>query len=536
MDAVFQKPSFITTDGKSMVQFCNRHFATAFLPRYHHRYWQWLIGLLLMILVWVIPFAALAANQLQPSQLQIQRLDRYIQTAITHAKATDIQESAAAFEQYRDAWFEVEDGVKEVSRQAYKEIEDAMGEVKFALSNQPPVQREVVNALQQLHALNQKFIDGGYSQQPATTPQTHKVTIATLLNQLNQASTALDQGNVTIAAQQIDRFKTDWLEVEGVVAAKSGEAYTRIENTMAAASGALRSNPPKLTAAKDAIAALQQDLQPYASSSLRYTMVDAAVILLREGLEALLVLVALLAFLSKSGNGDKQRWLWIGAGIGILASISTALVINLAFANLASGANRELLEGVVGLAAAAMLFYVSYWLHSKSSLMAWQGYIRDQITTALATNSIFSLALLAFLAVYREGAETTLFYIGIAPSISPSDLLLGLGLGTLALVVIAVLMLVLEMKVPLKPFFLVTSLLIYYLGFKFVGTGIHALQVAGVLQATPSSLLPALEGWGLYPTWETTLPQVALIIGAIAAVLYTRQKASSSTTGSLSSD
>ena len=191
-------------------------------------------------------------------------------------------------------------------------------------------------------------------------------------------------------------------------------------------------------------------------------------------MEALLVVVALLAFLKKSDNADKSRWIWIGAAAGIVASVVAAFVLQAVFSKISAGSSRELIEGFVGLFAAAMLFYVSYWLHSKSSLGAWQGYIREQMNSALATNSVLSLAFLAFLAVFREGAETVLFYIGIAPSISTTDLVTGFGLGTVILIVVAALMLGLGLKIPLKPFFLVTSLLIYYLGFKFIGSGIHS--------------------------------------------------------------
>lgn len=499
--------------------------------RPYHR--QWLISLAFSAMIFVITLPSLAA----PSPRQdVQRLDNYIEQAIARSQAKDFQGAAQAFSQYKDGWFEIEDGVKEFSRQAYRDIEDAMGEVKFALSEQPVNADQLLTDLKQLHRLNQTFIAGEFVPQTATPTSTSTVTIDSLLDRLSTAETALNQNDISGALTEIASFKTDWLEVEGVVAAKSATAYNQIETTMAKAYGALKATPAQVEAARAAIASLKQDLQPYAGSSLRYTTFDAAVILLREGLEALLVLVALLAFLRKSGNGDKQRWLWFGAGVGVFASVATALVLNLVFASVASGANRELIEGLVGLAAAAMLFYVSYWLHSKSSLMAWQGYIRNQMTSALATNSVLSLALLAFLAVYREGAETTLFYIGIAPSISTTDLLLGLALGALALAVIAVLMLVLEMKIPLKPFFLVTSLLIYYLGFKFLGSGIHALQVAGLLPATPANFLPALEGWGIYPTWETTLPQLGLLAAAIAVVLYARYQATKGEAGSVSSE
>ena len=483
--------------------------------------WQWLLGLCLSVMLMVVALPSWASSI---PQQDLQQIDAQVEQAIAQAQANNLPRAKTAYEQFDQDWFEIEDRVKATSRPAYRAIEDAMGEVKFAFSVEPVNPAQIVEALQELHATNQKFIAGELSQTQAAPPATqpHQVSIATLIDRLNQAEAALNQNDVTTAASQIKSFQTDWVEVEGFVAAKSREAYVATENNMAKAYGLLSSQPPNLEAAQAAIAQLQQDLQPFATQSLRYNLFDAALILLREGLEALLVLVALLAFLVKSDNADKGRWLWIGAGAGILASIATALIIQIVFSNIAVGPNRELLEGITGLVAAAMLFYVSYWLHSKSSLGAWQGYIRSQATAALASNSVFSLALLAFLAVFREGAETVLFYIGIAPSISTTDLLGGLALGSVVLVIIAGLILGLGLKIPLKPFFLVTSVLIYYLGFKFVGSGIHALQVAGILPANTADFLPASDSLGLYPTWETTLVQLALLCIAVAVVIYTR--------------
>src|SRR5207247_827354 len=112
-------------------------------------------------------------------------------------------------------------------------------------------------------------------------------------------------------------------------------------------------------------------------------------------------------------------------------------------------------------------------------------------------------------------AETVLFYVGIAPSISLGDLALGLGVGAAGLALIGVLMLVFGVRVPIRPFFLGTSVLIYYLAFKFVGTGLHALQVAGLLSATPRPFLPGNEVIGLFPTVETTVVQAALLAFAL---------------------
>ena len=223
---------------------------------------------------------------------------------------------------------------------------------------------------------------------------------------------------------------------------------------------------------------MHADLAPIAAGS-SYGMWDAAIILFREGFEALLVVAALVAFLQKSGNADKRRWIWMGGAAGIAASIVVAImaqfILNRAMANV----SREVLEGVIGLFAAAMLLYVGYWLHSKASLAGWQQYIHTQSTAAIERNNLFGLAFIAFLAVFREGAETVLFYIGIAPSISTADLLTGLGVGAAGLVVLAVVMLVLGVRLPIRPFFMVATVLIYYLCLKFVGMGIHALQITG---------------------------------------------------------
>ena len=132
------------------------------------------------------------------------------------------------------------------------------------------------------------------------------------------------------------------------------------------------------------------------------------------------------------------------------------------------------------------------------------------------------LTALSFLAVFREGAETTVFYLGMASSIALNDLLLGLGIGIAVLFVAALLIFKVGVKIPLRPFFMVAGLLVYYLGFKFLGSGIHALQIAGILPASPLDAIPTLPFFGLYPTWETVGPQLLLLVVALGVVVYLR--------------
>ncbi|HLI29449.1 MAG TPA: FTR1 family protein, partial [Chloroflexota bacterium] len=307
-------------------------------------------------------------------------------------------------------------------------------------------------------------------------------------------------------------FQEVWLDVEGFVRARSASVYTAAENQTAEAAALLHATPPDPARARAVLAGMRAELAPVVADTAHYSAWDAGIILLREGFEALLVVAALVAFLQRSGNADKQRWVWGGAGAGVAASIVVAILAQLLLSRAVANVSREVIEGVTGLVAAVMLLYVGYWLHSKASLGAWQAYIRTQTLAALQRNRLLGLALIAFLAVFREGAETVLFYIGLAPSIGLHELLLGLAGGAAALLVLAAAMLGLGVRIPVRPFFLLATALIYYLCFKFVGMSLHALQVAGVLQATPLRWVPAWELFGLFPTWETTLGQVVLLV------------------------
>jgi len=316
-------------------------------------------------------------------------------------------------------------------------------------------------------------------------------------------------------------FNSSWLEVEGVVLTKSQKIYNDAEKDMVGAKAYLEVNPAQPDKALKTIERMYGYLSPIAGET-SYTTLDVITIILREGLEALLVVIALLGFLKKSGHEDKKGWIYGGVGIGLGVSIVLAVLVKVLFASGTFGNNNFLISGWTGVFAAVMLIYVSYWLHSKSSAMGWQSYIQKTGTKALATGSLFSLGLLAFLAVFREGTETVLFYIGMASSISLFKLVLGIGLGCMILLVIALLILKVGLRIPMKPFFMVSSLLVFYLGLKFTGMGINGLQLAGVLPATTSDFLPSISWLAVYPAWESFIPQVILLIGAVVMVLRDR--------------
>lgn len=449
------------------------------------------------------------------------RINQQIEVGLSAARSGDTAAAQKAYKTYDDLWFEVEESVRAKSKTAYRAIERHMQEVEFSFAQQPLDNKALVSAFEALSKTNQDFVKGLIIEAPTDNAASSTApSIAVLLEQLQVARTRLASADYAGAAQEAKQFQATWLDVEGQVKTRSASDYTQTENDMALAYSLLSQNSADAKAVLDR---MYSRLEPYKNAG-GYGIFDATAILLREGLEALLVVVALLTFLKKSGNADKQTWVWGGAAVGFVASLSLAVLIQFLFSSIVNSSNRELIEGTTGLVAAVMLFYVSYWMHSKASAGAWQNYIKQKSTQALAKGSLWGLAILSFLAIFREGAETALFYLGIASSISLSDLLIGLLIGTVALIGLGLLLLVVGVRIPMGPFFTIASLLVFFLCFKFVGMGIHALQVAGILSSSSADYLVANDFLGIFPTWETTTMQLIILAAAAGFVVYERVK------------
>ncbi|MDR6882257.1 FTR1 family protein [Bacillus sp. 3255] len=466
-----------------------------------------------------VPFTVMAK-----AEDDLAKEDQSIVLAIQAAESGNVKEASERFDKFQINWLGYEDGVKQRSLAAYQKIEQAMGEVAFQTVKQPVDVSKLIAGLKELHTLNQSFVDGNLDAFGQAAQGDAQVTVASLVTLLEKASGQLKENDVQGAAASIEELRSSWLQIEGIVLTQSSEIYSSMERDMVTAYAQLSAVPAKVSDASATIARMHADLSPLAAKT-RYTMLDATTILIREGLEALLVIIALLGFLNKSGHSDKKRWIWFGVLGGLLVSVALGVVVQQLFSASAFGNNNFLIAGCTGIFAALMLLYMSYWLHSKSSVSNWQKYIRDQSVKALATGSLVSLSLLAFLAVFREGTETVLFMIGMASSISLSSLLGGIGIGVFILLLVAFLILKIGLRIPMRPFFLISSIFVFYLCFKFAGMGVHGLQLAGYLPATTESWLPSWEFVALYPTLESTIPQLLLLFSAMIAVMWQRLKA-----------
>jgi high-affinity iron transporter len=182
--------------------------------------------------------------------------------------------------------------------------------------------------------------------------------------------------------------------------------------------------------------------------------------------------------------------------------------------SVAGGQNQEIIEGATMLLAVAVLFYVSNWMVSKAEAEAWTGYIESKVKSSITRGSMFSLAFAAFLAVFREGAETILFYQALLASTEKyiNMVWVGLGVGIVLLVIIYILIRAVSFRLPLKPFFLGTSILLFAMSITFAGNGIKELQEGNVIGVSPVPGVASIDILGIYPTLETLIPQAALLV------------------------
>ncbi len=344
---------------------------------------------------------------------------------------------------------------------------------------------------------------------------------------LDQAIAARRRGEVGAGAMATDAYMR-FEPIEKRVGAVDPAAVTHVEEGFVRVRNALREPGTAVSPALEAgVAELHRHLDAAAgvldASGGRWTrFAQSAGIILREGFEVVLIVGALLTYVRRSAQTALLRPIWIGAGLGVVASIGTAFALATVF-TLNPGAS-DALEGAAMLLAAGVLFWVSYWLISKAEAERWQRYIQGKVQHAVAAGSATALAAAAFLAVYREGFETVLFYRALLGAAPAGDVMVGGGFlaGLLVLALVWVAMSRLGLRVPMRPFFLLTGAFLYLMAIVFAGRGVFELQDAGIIGLTPIAGAPRIPVLGLFPTVQTLAAQgvlvAALVLAAIVSV------------------
>jgi high-affinity iron transporter len=347
---------------------------------------------------------------------------------------------------------------------------------------------------------------------------------------LSQSVSRYAQGAISEAQQlAVTAYLEGFEVVESGLSIKDAELSAEIEGQMAALRNLLRKGEPLSLITShhselDATLAQAQQTMTQQGLSSGGAFTSALVILLREGLEAILVLAALIAFLIKTGRRDALPYLHAGWIAAIAAGAATWWASVTLFT--ITGAMREITEGVAALAAAGILFYVGFWMHSKTSAQQWQQFISGSVNKALKGTTLWSMAGLAFISVYREMFETILFYQAIWVQSDASGhgmIFAGMLSAAATLLILGWFILKYSTRLPLRQFFAVTGAFLFLLAVVFAGKGIAALQEAGNLPYDPMHV-PLISAIGFADSLQGLLVQGVMV--ALTAWLLWGRRAS----------
>ena len=418
-----------------------------------------------------------------------------------------------AFKKMNSTWTINEAVVRDNSTAHYGQVETAISFLRSSIETEPTNFDTIQASFDDLKKAISNFVEGT---EIATTSS--NLTLKDGIDLLEKALAQFQAGQDSEAAATMKEFITIWPTIEGSVSTTNPSLYTKVESEspVIMVKGKESDYQEKLSSL---IAELSQ-----IDTSASYNAFDAMLILLREGVEALLIVMALVTTLKAAKMRQGLKWVYGGAFAGIVASLLIAYILQIAFPAVTSGTNREIIEGTVGIFAVIMMILIGIWLHSKSSVKKWNAFMESQMQTVTKTGSFLSMFALSFLAVFREGAETILFYVGILPRISSFDFVLGISLALSVLVLIAFVMnKASQFFLPHKVFFILTWM-IYALAFKMTGVSIHALQLTNMIPNHLISEIPSIDILGIYPSWESLAGQFFFIFVVVLVTIRQGEK------------
>ncbi|WEY98448.1 ferrous ion permease EfeU [Bacillus subtilis] len=460
------------------------------------------LALILFSLLMVVGFAAHAEDD--PIAALIQ-LNKQMIKSVTDG---DMDSAQQTFETFKAKWKKEEPSIKKENLSSHSEMDANIAMISLSfINNADKLKTQLEELSSHLETYQQAVV------LKKTSSGQSRASLTAYIHSLKDTKQLIEKNNWK-ASSAIDNLVTSWLAVEGDVVSQSKEAYTTSEENLALMKAEIGSHPEKVSKQIDEMIQL---LEPIASSS--YSWWDAALIPIREGMEALLVIGALLTMTKKAWVTRSSAWIWGGASAGMAVSLAAGIGVTVLFSSSVFGENNFLLGGVTGVLSAVMLLYVGVWLHRNASMDKWREKINIQKSQALKKRSLLSFALIAFLAVVREGLETVIFYIGLVGKLPLTELIGGTAAGLIVLVIVGVLLIKLGLRIPLKPFFLLSMAVVLYMCVKFLGTGVHSLQLAGILPSDAESWLPSVSVLGIYPSVYSTIPQMLILLFLLIALV-----------------
>ena len=434
------------------------------------------------------------------------RLQPYFEKLQEAITAKDLQATRKAYADLNNTWTRNEAVVRDHSTAYYGKVETAISFLRSAIETEPTNFDSIQSSYNDLKNVLDQFISGEKIEETSSN-----LTLSDGIKLLKKALSLFQANDTSQASQVMKEFITIWPTIEGDVSTTNPSLYTRVESQ----------SPVIMVKGKESkyqkqLEALISDLSAI-DTTASYSAVDSMLILLREGVEALLIVMALVTVLKSAKLVKGLKWVYAGALLGILASAAIAVALQFLFPAVTSASNREVIEGAVGIIAVGMMIVIGIWLHRKSSVKKWNQFMESQMKAVTATGSFISMFALSFLAVFREGAETILFYVGILPRIRSFDFFLGIGLALAVLAILAIFMTKASHLVKPHKIFFILTWMIYALAFKMLGVSLHALQLTNMLPNHILSNFPTIDWAGIYPSWEVLACQVlfVLIVGIV---------------------
>ncbi|MGP1580765.1 MAG: FTR1 family iron permease [Wolinella sp.] len=483
---------------------------------------------------------------LEPQWLELfSRIEDKYAGALQAFKAGDLEESkrliiAAQFEDYRNGMMET--AIRRyVSQIRDGQIQGEMGRIVRAINaKEIEGEAELEDTLMRLKnsiylALSDLPKEAGALAQGVEIPKTEvsskkdfSLVVIELEKRMDSAIQKYEAGERARAMSLVQDSYFDIFEESGMelkIGAVDNTLKTAIEATFSQIV-ALMKTEGNLEAIKGAIATLNSQLKEgvkrLEGTDATMLFIYSLTIILREGIEALIVITAIIAYFIRSGNAHRLNVVYSALWTAIALSFVSAFVMN--YLLKVSGEGREMLEGIVMLVAVFLLFYVGFWLLSSAHSKEWNKMIAQKVDISLSSGATYSLWSTVFLAVYREGAECVLFYqalfIDAGEASGYGAVVLGFALGVVLLVGIFYLLKTGAVRIPIRPFFIATSVLIFFMALIFSSKGVMELVEARVFEPTLIEGMPSVIWLGVYPYLEPLILQVAILFGAITSGAY----------------
>ena len=418
------------------------------------------------------------------------------------------------YKKYNNLWTRNEWVIRDKDVAYYGKVETAMSFLRGSMEVEPFDYNVTISNFNDLKKSIEDFIEG----KTIATSVNKNIILKDAIKILEEGLEAFKNGDKSTGQLKLKEFIVIWPTVEGDVSTRNSALYTKVESEtpIIMVKGGEKEYQNKL---QNLITELLQ-----INTKAEYNFLDAMWILLREGVEALLIVLALVSSLKASKLTRGLIWVYTGGILGIVASGIIAYVLQKIFPAVSAGTNREILEGFIGIFAVIMMIGIGMWLHSKSNLKSWNHFMQRQMKAVATSGSFISMFALSFLAVFREGAETILFYVGIIPLISMKNLILGIVLAIIVLIIITIIILYTSSKIKVYKMFFLLTWMIYLLAFKMLGTSVHMLQVVGIIPLRVIPFVPTVESVGLYANWEVFTAQLIFVLVVTITMLINKKR------------